>query len=506
MTGHERPKVVDALEAYFQHQAGGDYASTRAREGERPGEWHSCCPSCGGRLTISTEERGSARLRCHTDDCDEASIMSALAVVPKVAADDAETALQPEAIPALGDLIEAVEQTLRRFVVMTAAQFVAIALWVIHTHTFAAADASPYISISSAEKQSGKSRLFEVLELLVARPWMTGRVTVAVLARKIDREKPTLLLDESDAAFGGDPQFAEGLRGILNTGHRRSGKSTICVGQGANLTDQDFSTYCPKAFAGIGDRLPDTVVDRSISIRLKRRAPGEHVDRFRYRHAVAETDQLRQQLEAWGFHHQDELAEAEPALPNELSDRAQDAWEPLLAIADLAGGGWGVLARGAAVELAEATADDSISRGVQLLTDIKDIFMDAATEALATKSLLEHLNARDESAWGAWHSGEGMRPRDLARLLRPYGIRPRTVRTGDETPKGYKVDQFEDAWTRLLPGEAPQATHTPHPSPDGERDVAQVADVADFPGTATLGERELVDRLKAEFDATEVAA
>ena len=93
------------------------------------------------------------------------------------------------------------------------------------------------------------------------------------------RRRPTLLLDESDAAFKGEKEYAEALRGLLNTGHRRGGKSTVCVGQGAELSYKDFSTYCAKAIAGIG-KLPDTVADRSLPIRLERRAPGEQAERF----------------------------------------------------------------------------------------------------------------------------------------------------------------------------------------------------------------------------------
>src|SRR6266566_4638029 len=174
-----------------------------------------------------------------------------------------------EAIVAADHPLDAIKTFIRRFVSLSEHQARVTAAWVLHTHTVEAAEATPYLAISSAEKQSGKTKLLEVLELLVANPWLTGRVTPAVLVRKIDKVLPTLLLDESDAAFGGEKEYAETLRGVLNTGHRRGGNSSCCVGQGANITFQDFSTFWPKAIAGIG-KLPDTVMDRSISIRLKR--------------------------------------------------------------------------------------------------------------------------------------------------------------------------------------------------------------------------------------------
>jgi ribosomal protein L34E len=118
----------------------------------------------------------------------------------------------------------------------------------------------------------------------VAKPWLTGRVTPAVLARKVHGERPTLLLDETDATFAGDPEFGQVLRGLLNSGYRRGGKSSVCVGQGANISYVDLDTFAPKALAGLGE-LPDTVASRSIRIVLKRKAPSENVERFRRREA-----------------------------------------------------------------------------------------------------------------------------------------------------------------------------------------------------------------------------
>jgi hypothetical protein len=169
-----------------------------------------------------------------------------------------------------------------------------------------------------------------VLSLLGARSWLTGRVTAAVLVRKTSAEQPTLLLDESDAAFKGDREYAEALRGILNAGFRRGGVTSLCVGQGANLSYQDFPVFGAKAIAGIG-QLPDTVADRSIPLELRRRRAGEAVERFRLRKVGPEALPLQSAAAAWAEKHLEALAEAEPELPEALDDRAQDIIEPLLA-------------------------------------------------------------------------------------------------------------------------------------------------------------------------------
>jgi hypothetical protein len=146
------------------------------------------------------------------------------------AAVSGENGCNPEAISAgtpdletdspdeTAELLDELTSLSRKFVVMQDEQAVAVALWVLHTHVFDAADQTPYLSITSAEKRSGKTRLLEVLRLLVWKPWFTGHATAAVLARKIDTIHPTLLFDESDATFKGNPEFVQTFRGVLWTG------------------------------------------------------------------------------------------------------------------------------------------------------------------------------------------------------------------------------------------------------------------------------------------------
>ena len=349
----------------------------------------------------------------------------------------------------IASLLDDVLAFVRRFVCLSESQALVVALWIVHTHAFAAADCTPYLSVSSAEKQSGKSRLLEVLETLVANPWYTGRVTAAVLYRKIDAEGPTLLLDESDAAFNSGEEYAEALRGILNTGHRRGGKATCCVGQGVGISYQDFSTFSPKTIAGIG-KLPDTVADRSIPIRLKRKARDEKVERFRLRNVRIETDRLREQLEASGAQNLDRLREATPELPGELSDRQQDGAESLLAIAELAGGGWPEAARRALVSLCCGTHAVDGSIGTLLLSDIRQIFKTQDTDRLPSTELASALAGIETSPWGEWSHGRPMTPIGLARLLKPFDISPHSVRDGGLVFKGYEKSDFGDAWERYL--------------------------------------------------------
>ena len=304
-------------------------------------------------------------------------------------------------------------------------------------------------------------------------------MTAAVLVRKVAAETPTLLLDESDAAFKGDREYAETLRGVLNAGFRRGGVASLCVGQGANLTYEDFPVFSPKAIAGIG-MLPDTVADRSIPIELQRRRPSEQVERFRLRKVGPEALPLQGAAAAWVEAHLEDLKGREPELPEELDDRAQDIIEPLLAIADEAGGEWPERAREAAVALLTGEhREDAESLGVRLLRDCRTAFDKRGEDRLATGKLLDRLRAPDDALWRSLR-GEPLDANRLARMLKLYGIRPKKIREGEDTFRGYLRASFEDAWARYLPPapENPeQPEHPEHPASRAGSDVPPKGDV-----------------------------
>jgi len=372
------------------------------------------------------------------------------ASAPGRAAEDTE--------PTTSDLLSALAPFIRRYVVMSEAQADVVALWILHTHVIEAADATPYVAITSAEPRSGKSRLLEVLEQLVRAPLATSNISDAALFRSIAQEAPTLLFDEIDAIFGPKARDREDLRGMVNAGHRRGAEVRRCGGPNRDKLEV-FPVFCAKAFAGIGD-LPLTVADRCIPVRLERRAPAEKVERGRAKALKAAAEPLRERAARWAAASVDALEHAEPELPGALDDRAQDGAEPLLAIADLAGGEWPARARAAVVELHGARQAEESSLGVRLLADIRAAFDATGDKAFSTAGLLELLVAEEESPWVDWR-GKPLTPKALAGLLRPYRLRSRSVRLPDgSTPKGFQREQFEDAFNRYLPRNPASSRHT----------------------------------------------
>ncbi|HVS87097.1 MAG TPA: DUF3631 domain-containing protein [Candidatus Acidoferrum sp.] len=336
---------------------------------------------------------------------------------------------------------------LRRFIVMSPAQAYVLAIWIVHTHSLDAADVTGYLSITLAEKRSGKTRLLEVLELLVAEPWLTGRVTAAVLVRKIDAVRPTLLLDESDTALRDDSEYGDVLRGVLNLGYRRGGVVSCCVGAAEKLDFHDFSVFGAKAIAGIGS-LPDTVADRSFSIRLQGRAPDELVESFRRSEIVPEAVGLRDQIAGWASKIVETLKASKPEPLAELGDRQNEIAASLLAIADAAGGDWPQRARTALLEIfRDCTVRDESLR-VRLLADIRVVFDEGGSQHISTPVLLEHLNANDNAPWCESTHGKPLTARGLARMLAPFEIRPEHFREGARTIRGYTRASFRDAWER----------------------------------------------------------
>ncbi|WP_335941671.1 DUF3631 domain-containing protein [Streptomyces sp. PTD5-9] len=355
-------------------------------------------------------------------------------------------------------LLDEVEAFHRRFNAFpTEAAYVAVALWDAHTHLLDCFDSTPRMAFLSPEPGSGKTRALEVISTLVPHPMHAVNASPAALFRAVadTTGRPTILFDEIDTVFGPKAKDNEDLRGLLNAGHRRSGVSYRCVGDGGAQTVVAFPSYCAVAMGGLGS-LPDTILARSVIIRMRRRARTETVEPFRARIHEPQGHALRDRLAAWAAQVRDQVEGAWPEMPDGITDRPADVWEPLLAVADAAGGDWPRRARAACVDLVTAVAeDDRASLGVKLLTDLRDHVF-PGTDTLSTVEMLHMLNAMEESPWGDL-DGQPLTARALSKMLKEYvtaknkPISPRALRIGGQVVKGYHRDDLTDAWNRYCP-------------------------------------------------------
>lgn len=377
------------------------------------------------------------------------------------------------------ELLDQISATLSSYVVMGKEAADAQALWVIHTHALDATRVSPILGITSPQKRCGKSTNLEVLRALVRKPLFASNITAAALFRTVEEACPTLLIDEADSFLAS----SEELRGILNSGHTRAGAAVIRT-TGEDFKPRVFSTWCPKVISCIG-KLASTIEDRSIGIPLRRRRPDEHVQRLRL-DRLAEPEPLQQKALRWVRDNIDALRKAEPEIPEQLHDRAQDNWRPLLAIAELAGGEWRQRARRAAVALSGSVDDGDTSPAVQLLFDIRDVFRDRQGDKITTEELLLALCAREDRPWRESRRGKPLSAIQLARLLKPFGIAPKGIRVGDSSPKGYVAAQFADAFARYLPPSDPQQP----PQDNVSNELEAVSSRNDMGPVAAQGEAE----------------
>jgi hypothetical protein len=287
----------------------------------------------------------------------------------------------------------------------------------------------------------------------------------AVVFRKISEHKPTVLLDEYDAIFSQKEQ--EPLRAILNAGNEPDTKVPRCVGPRLELNV--FDIFSPKALAGIG-QLPRTVDDRSVGIKLKRKASGETVMKFRRREAREFLTPTRERLAAWVKANAQRIGSTYPSLPDGLNDRAEDCWEPLIAIAVVAGGDWPGRARAAAVVLSSDSDDeDEHHRGVVLIAAIRQVLAQADVDRISSIDLIRQLAQDDESLFADWWDEDRGKPdkgaaRKLASLLRPFEIRSKKIRFEERALQGYEREQFEDAFARYPAPESGTFGTTAQPS------------------------------------------
>lgn len=379
---------------------------------------------------------------------------------------------------------------------------VAWALWVVHCHLIGLLDTTPRLAIIAPEKGCGKTRVLEVTATLVPRPMASVLVTPAVLYRSIDPEKPpTMEIDEVDTLWGKGKEN-EPLRAIINSGHRRGQDVKRMNMDGPQKTVETFALFAPIAMAGIGT-LPPTVMDRSVVVRMRRRAPGDFVARWRARTSEPEGWLIKDDLETWAS------GITQLALPDddeEFTDRVADVWEPLFAIADLIGGAWPQLIRRACRALTQVPAEE-LSIGVRLLKEIRDIWP-GDDDFASTTFIVARLHEFDESIWRVEGplGKKGLTDVRLASMLKPYGVKP--LHDEARRQRGYYRYMLEDPWERYLPSanlSNPSKPSEPHTRQTLLReDVPESCKDVDLPGSKARSQTCIHCRLSPDDEEFEL--
>ena len=355
--------------------------------------------------------------------------------------------VEPWPTPVNGaDLLDDLLTYFERFTILPDHGGVILSTWTVYAWVHVPTLVSPRLVIKSPVRGCGKTITMSALASVVPRPWTVLCASKSAMFRRIEETHPTLCLDEFDTWA----KLDDDIRNVLNGGWQFGFKVSLSEPVGRSFAPVDFDVFTPTAIALIGN-LPSTLEDRAIEIPLKKKLRVERTDRFRIARPPREAADLRRRCLRWADDHRDTILSSYdyPALPDELPDRACDNWAPLVFVADLAGSWWPKEVRLAAKKCAKVREEEDAS--VRLLADVRTVFGDA--DFMASSDLVAALRKLEDAPWGEWgKSGQGLTTHSLARLLKPFQIKPGLWREGESVGRGYTRKGFEDAWTRYGAG------------------------------------------------------
>lgn len=314
-------------------------------------------------------------------------------------------------------------------------------IWILHTFVFEDYEFTPYLNVLSPEPACGKSTVADLLSTLCNRATSPMCGTAAVLRRRMDAEKPTLLIDEWDTMHS---NLRKDCYNVLNTGFRSDGTYSFVSGS----QTIELSTFCPKAIIGRSVvKLPDATQSRCISFVVHKALPDEKLEKFRQASRV-KAALLKEECERWAEDYRTRPVRVSPSIPASFSARQQDISEVLLAISDDCGGPWPLLVRNALTELFSerqiATPENELLRAVQ------KFISERTQNYFGTHEFCLWANAQQERPW----SLKPLTPAKLAEMLRHYEIYScqinRIVGGKQKNCRGYFVAHFADAFARYV--------------------------------------------------------
>ena len=434
--------------------------------------------------------------------------------------------LEPWPYPVDGaELLSDIAAALPNYIRMTKAECDAVALCAVHGHCFDCFDIMVIVAITSPQKRSGKTRLARLAGRMAPKRLFISGGSAAFITRAMELHHLNLFADEFDVVVKGDPEKAEAIRGVFNALFDREGAFIgKCVPTESGPDPRMFSIWGPAWLSGIKE-VWDTIEDRAVCIRLKRKLPGDKVNRLRVKDGP-EFDVFRRKAARWTVDNEQALRDADPPCPNSLaeySDRAADAWGVLFSIAQAAdkSGKWLDRAHTASLALnglqdeTGATTEAVVDRDdeLSLLVDVRTILLaidayapdakalrepEIAVTALQTAKTLADADEKsakpskrtpgvsglqlanalgrshlfEDRRWSDWDHNKPIKSHHIIKLFRHYGIEQGTVRLPDKAGflRGFNRAALDDAFTRYVSfsgvrgGEQKQASHHHTPS------------------------------------------
>jgi hypothetical protein len=385
-------------------------------------------------------------------------LMTQIDIRPELKALDAAFK-QPRPEP---NALDVAREFIGRFVHASDAELDLLTVWIAHTYMYEAFYATPRLSVSAPVMEAGKTLTLNMIVALGKNVIKTVNASAPALFAVIDQEHPTLCFDETDnmwRASGGGGRYRDQLS-ILNDGYVQDG----FVLRSQNGTAKRHPTFVVAAFAGIGN-LPGTLASRCIPIRLQPVPDNVTLEDYEPDLFRGEAARIAEMLQTWITSRGPEI-DLQPAMPEGFKSRKKQIYKVIIAIGDLAGPEWSSRIRKAAREVGlNISRTARISPAEELISLIATVAQSDAF--MPTGELIEFLkfqrDIENKINWATWLSDPIIATRQLANMLRPYGIESRQKWIDSENRRGYLIEDFR-IWAQI---KEPEPILEPMPEGDG---------------------------------------
>lgn len=354
----------------------------------------------------------------------------------------------------LRGVLDRLRTWLARFILVTDdLDLYLLTLWAAHTHVALESYTTPRLILDSAGPGAGKTTVLEHLMRFCRRALQAASLSSpAMLARLLDKELRTILIDEADRALDPKRPGVEELIAILNSGYKKGATRPVLVQSKTDWDVVEMPTFAPVVMAGNAPQLPDDTRSRSIRVLLMPDLYGV-VESTDWEEQEEDAAELAEDLAAVMDGVREFIRTARPELPEGCVGRLKEKWGPLARVAAAAGGEWPqIAAQLIERDVLEVLADreDGLTRrppGVVLLDDLFAVW-DEGEPFVPTKVLVSRLIAHNSSMWGQ-SSGYGreLTVQRFGRLV----VQASKVHSSKNSQdvRGYFRDGFSKAWRQL---------------------------------------------------------
>lgn len=384
------------------------------------------------------------------------------------------TAVKTLKRPTESDILDKVEKWLGTYIkTAQPGDLQILTLWIVHTHAVHATYTTPRLLLDSPAPGSGKTTVLDHASRLCFKAVQAASLSSpSLLARLLEKEPRTILIDEADRTLHPKADGVGELLAVLNSGYRFGASRPVLVPdkEEGGWKAVEMSTFGAVAMAGNSPDLPDDTKSRCIRVLLLPDTEGT-VEDSDWQDIEEDARKLHDQIEIWADQVREFISLNRPTYPEGLKGRNRERWAPLLKVAIAAGADWEdkcIKLINQDLESQKDEKDSGIQRTARHLTLLKDIatVWPQDSQFIATQDLLQTLKFTSPSFWGESNQYGALTAQGMGRMLvNHFSIRSDRLPDGDRK-RGYYKSSFIPAWKAFnMP--FGQFSSNPSDEPDG---------------------------------------